>query len=219
MSQLSVDGAGFACEASEGGRGEFLEEGELLGVFAREVSEPIEAEAVCAGFPVSFELFCFAEEVVAFVACDPDEGLVGCGDGHFVPEVFEASSASEVFAGANGPGEGEGEGELFVNGGDGEEVIVSAVAGEELILAAMAFEVEAEGVGVEGGEPAADPVGGESEVGGVEEFFHGAQMALWRMIRAGQGAKKLVTVPYFFFRGRKRPRVRSRVARPGEPER
>lgn len=151
-------------------------------MFACEVGEPIEAKAVCAGFPVSFELFCFAEEVVAFVACDPDEGLVGGGDGHFVPEVFEAPSASGVFSAAHGACEREGQGEFFVDGGDGEEVVVSAVAGEELVFAAMVFEVEAKGVGVEGGEAAADPVGGESEVGGVDEFFHGAQITLRRRL-------------------------------------
>ena len=61
-----------------------------------ELFEPIEAEVVGSGFPVAFLLFGFAEVVPALMACDPDEGLVGGGDGHFAPDVFVAQRGAGV---------------------------------------------------------------------------------------------------------------------------
>ena len=60
-----------------------------------------------------------------------------------------------------------------MDGGDDEEVFVTAIAAEELVLSSVAFEVESQGAGVVGFEFVFYPVGGEGQVGGVDELFHG----------------------------------------------
>ena len=59
-----------------------------------------------------------------------------------------------------------------MDGGDDEAIIVATIAAKELVLSSMAFEMEAQGAGVVGFEFLADPVRGELQVGGVDEFLH-----------------------------------------------
>ena len=100
---MTVGGCGFsAIDDAEflvgfgGGRGIPMEGELFLGGLPDERFEPVEAEVVGAGFPVAFLLAGPAKEVPTLMAGDPDEGLIGGGDGHVAPDVLVTSGGAGV---------------------------------------------------------------------------------------------------------------------------